>query len=80
MEAAVARLSYCTVPAPISGVVLSVHVTPGQLVSLMAPATLMTMLDDSNRRARIVLLNETPPASVRENRLKSPPKAQPDIS
>src|ERR1700753_4243843 len=52
LDAAAARLSYCTVGAPISGIILSVRVSPGQLVSLMAPATLMTMVDDSKRRTR----------------------------
>jgi HlyD family secretion protein len=52
LDAAAARLTYCTVAAPISGVVLSTRVSPGQLVSLMAPATLITMADDSKRRAR----------------------------
>jgi multidrug resistance efflux pump len=55
LEAAAARLSYCTVPAPISGAVLSVRVGQGQLVSLMAPATLITMVDDSKRRARVFI-------------------------
>jgi multidrug resistance efflux pump len=53
LDSAAVRLSYCTVTAPISGVVLSVRVGPGQLVSLMAPATLITMVDDSKRRVRI---------------------------
>jgi HlyD family secretion protein len=52
VEEAVARLAYCTVDAPISGVILSTHVSPGQLVSSMAPATLITMVDDSKRRVR----------------------------
>jgi multidrug resistance efflux pump len=52
LDAAAARFTYCTVAAPISGVVLSTRVSPGQLVSLMAPATLITMVDDSKRRAR----------------------------
>jgi multidrug resistance efflux pump len=52
LDAAAARLSYCTVAAPISGVVLSTRVSLGQLVSLMAPMTLITMVDDSKRRAR----------------------------
>jgi HlyD family secretion protein len=51
LDAAAARLSYCTVTAPISGVVLSTRVTPGQLISLMAPVTLITMVDDNRRRA-----------------------------
>jgi multidrug resistance efflux pump len=50
-EAAV-RLSYCLVDAPINGIILSTHVTPGQLVSTMAPVTLLTMVDDSKRRVR----------------------------
>jgi HlyD family secretion protein len=52
LDEAAARLAYCTVAAPISGVVLSTRVSPGQLVSSMAPATLITMVDDSTRRAR----------------------------
>jgi HlyD family secretion protein len=52
LDEAAARLAYCTVAAPISGVILSTRVSPGQLVSSMAPATLITMVDDSNRRAR----------------------------
>jgi HlyD family secretion protein len=52
LDEAAARLAYCTVVAPISGVVLSTRVSPGQLVSSMAPTTLITMVDDSKRRAR----------------------------
>jgi HlyD family secretion protein len=52
LDAAAARLTYCTVAAPISGVVLSTRVSPGQLISLMVPTTLLTMVDDSNRRVR----------------------------
>jgi HlyD family secretion protein len=52
LDEAAARLAYCTVAAPISGVILSTRVSPGQLVSSMAPATLITMVDDSKRRAR----------------------------
>jgi HlyD family secretion protein len=52
LDEAAARLAYCTVAAPISGVILSTRVSPGQLVSSMAPATLITMVDDSRRRAR----------------------------
>jgi HlyD family secretion protein len=52
LDAAAARLAYCTVAAPISGVVLSTRVSPGQLISLMAPTTLITMVDDSKRRVR----------------------------
>jgi HlyD family secretion protein len=52
LDEATARLAYCTVDAPISGVILSTRVTSGQLVSSMAPVTLMTMVDDSKRRVR----------------------------
>jgi HlyD family secretion protein len=52
LDAAAARFTYCTVTAPINGVVLSTRVSQGQLISLMAPATLITMVDDSTRRAR----------------------------
>jgi HlyD family secretion protein len=52
LDAAAARLSYCIVTSPISGVVLSTRVSPGQLISLMAPAILITVVDDSKRRAR----------------------------
>jgi HlyD family secretion protein len=49
---AVTRLAYCSVDAPISGVILSTRVSSGQLVSSMAPVTLMTMVDDRKRRVR----------------------------
>jgi HlyD family secretion protein len=49
LEEAAARLGYCTVDAPISGVILSTRVSPGQLVSSMAPATLITMVADGKR-------------------------------
>jgi HlyD family secretion protein len=52
LDAAAARFTYCTVTAPISGVILSTRASLGQLISLMAPATLITMVDDSKRRAR----------------------------
>ena len=52
MEEAAARLGYCTVDAPISGVVLSTNVSPGQLVSSMLPVALLTLVDDSARRVR----------------------------
>jgi multidrug resistance efflux pump len=52
LDAAAARLTYCSVAAPISGVVLSTRVSPGQLISLMVPTTLLTMVDDSKRRVR----------------------------
>jgi multidrug resistance efflux pump len=40
------------VTAPIGGLILSTPVSPGQLISLMSPATLVTMVDDSKRRVR----------------------------
>jgi HlyD family secretion protein len=46
------RLGYCSVDAPIGGIVLSTNVSPGQLVSTMVPVTLLTMVDDSSRRVR----------------------------
>jgi HlyD family secretion protein len=52
LEEATTRLGYCTVDAPINGVILSTRVSPGQMVSSMAPVTLMTMVDDSKRLVR----------------------------
>jgi HlyD family secretion protein len=52
VEEAASRLGYCSVDAPISGIVLSTNVSLGQLVSTMVPVTLLTMVDDSTRRVR----------------------------
>lgn len=52
VEETAARLGYCTVDAPIDGIILSTNVSPGQLVSSMAPVTLITMVDDSRRLVR----------------------------
>jgi HlyD family secretion protein len=52
LEEAATRLGYCTVDAPINGVILSTRVSPGQLVSSMMPVTLITMVDDSKRLVR----------------------------
>jgi HlyD family secretion protein len=52
VEEVTALLAYCSVNAPISGVVLSTNVSPGQLVSTTVPVTLLTMTDDSTRRVR----------------------------
>jgi multidrug resistance efflux pump len=52
VEEAEARLGYCSVDAPIGGIVLSTNVSPGQLVSTTVPVTLLTMVDDSARRVR----------------------------
>jgi multidrug resistance efflux pump len=43
------RLNYCSVRAPIDGMVMHVSVTRGQLVSTLAPTTLLTLVDDSRR-------------------------------
>jgi multidrug resistance efflux pump len=51
-DEAATRLAYCTVDAPISGVILSTRVSPGQMVSSMAPVTLITMVDDRKHRVR----------------------------
>jgi multidrug resistance efflux pump len=47
-----ARLGRCSVDAPTAGIVLATNVSPGQLVSTMAPMVLLTMVDDSTRRIR----------------------------
>jgi multidrug resistance efflux pump len=52
VEEAAARLGYCSVDAPGSGIVLSTNVSPGQFVSAMVPVTLLTMVDDNTRRVR----------------------------
>jgi multidrug resistance efflux pump len=55
LEEAVARLGYCSVDAPIDGIVLSTKVSRGQLVSSTVPVTLLTMVDDSTRRVRTLV-------------------------
>ncbi len=52
VEEVTTLLDYCAVKAPTAGMVLSTHVTPGQLVSTTVPVTLLTMVDDSSRRVR----------------------------
>jgi multidrug resistance efflux pump len=52
VDEAAARLGYCSVDAPIGGVVLSTNVSPGQFVSSAIPVALLTMVDDSARRVR----------------------------
>jgi multidrug resistance efflux pump len=52
VEETAARLGRCSVDAPTDGIVLATNVSPGQLVSTMAPVTLLTMVDDSARRIR----------------------------
>jgi HlyD family secretion protein len=52
VEETTARLARCSVDAPTAGIVLATNVSPGQLVSTMAPVTLLTMVDDSTRRIR----------------------------
>jgi HlyD family secretion protein len=52
VEEAAARLAYCSVDAPVGGMILTTNVVPGQLVSTTVPVTLLTMVDDSKRRVR----------------------------
>jgi HlyD family secretion protein len=52
VDEAAARLSYCSVDAPIDGIVLGTNVNTGELVSSTVPVTLLTMVDDSRRRVR----------------------------
>jgi multidrug resistance efflux pump len=52
LEETTALLGRCSVDAPSAGIVLATNVSPGQLVSTMAPVTLLTMVDDSTRRIR----------------------------
>jgi multidrug efflux pump subunit AcrA (membrane-fusion protein) len=52
VQEADARLSYCSVRAPIDGVVLETQVTPGQFVSAAVPMVLLTVVDDTRRRVR----------------------------
>ena len=47
-----ARLGYCSVDAPTSGIVLSTNISLGQLVSTLVPVVLLTIVDDSKRRVR----------------------------
>jgi multidrug resistance efflux pump len=52
VDEAAARLSYCSVNAPIDGVILGINVSRGQLVSPTVPVTLLTLVDDGRRRVR----------------------------
>jgi HlyD family secretion protein len=52
VDEAATRLGYCSVEAPIGGIVLSTNVNPGQFVSAFVPVTLLTMVDDNRRRVR----------------------------
>jgi multidrug resistance efflux pump len=52
VEETTALLARCSVDAPTAGIVLATNVSPGQLVSTMAPVILLTMVDDSTRRIR----------------------------
>jgi multidrug resistance efflux pump len=47
-----ASLDYCAVHAPSDGVVLAVPATPGQFISTAIPVTLVTIIDDRERRVR----------------------------
>lgn len=46
-------LSYCTVTAPVTGNILRVHVTEGELVSPFNPVTLVSLSDESKTRVRV---------------------------
>jgi multidrug resistance efflux pump len=52
LEQAKAQADLCTVRAPMDGVVLSTHVTAGQLISTTAPTTLLRLVDDRDLRVR----------------------------
>jgi multidrug resistance efflux pump len=52
VEEAAARLGYCSVKAPVDGIILSINVSRGQLVSPTVPVTLLALVDDSRRRVR----------------------------
>jgi multidrug resistance efflux pump len=52
VDEAAARLSYCSVNAPVDGIILGVNVSRGQFVSVTVPVTLLTLVDDSRRRVR----------------------------
>jgi multidrug resistance efflux pump len=47
-----ARLNYCSVRAPVGGIVLSTYVTAGQFVSATVPVTLVRMIDSTTRNVR----------------------------
>lgn len=51
-EEAGARLGYCSVRAPVAGVIVSTNVTPGQYVSAAVPVTLIRLADDRRLRVR----------------------------
>jgi HlyD family secretion protein len=52
VEQASVSLNYCSVRAPVDGLILSTHVTPGQFISTTVPATLLTLVDDRRQRVR----------------------------
>jgi HlyD family secretion protein len=47
-----ARLSRCSVRAPLAGIVLGTKVTPGQFISAAAPQTLLELIDKDQRGVR----------------------------
>jgi multidrug resistance efflux pump len=47
-----ARLSRCSVRAPLAGIVLATKVTPGQFISAAAPQTLLELIDSDRRGIR----------------------------
>jgi HlyD family secretion protein len=52
VEQAAVSLNYCAVRAPVDGLILSTHVTPGQFISTAIPVTLLTLVDDRKQRVR----------------------------
>jgi hypothetical protein len=80
LEEAAARLAYCTVAAPISGVILSIRVSPGQLVSSMArrPWSLWWMI--ASAAPGPLSLNGISPEFAWANRAKFRSKAFPEIN
>jgi multidrug resistance efflux pump len=52
VEQATVSLNYCSVRAPVDGLILSTHVTPGQFISTTIPVTLLTLVDDRKQRVR----------------------------
>ncbi|MGP0092755.1 MAG: HlyD family secretion protein [Xanthobacteraceae bacterium] len=51
-DQATVSLNYCSVRAPVDGLILSTHVTPGQFISTAIPVTLLTLVDDRKQRVR----------------------------
>jgi hypothetical protein len=75
------RLSYCTVAAPISGVVLSTRVSPGQLVSFISSTKALRSICDGRWLARASIFYFkaaafSPPARLRLYRAGAEPPSR----